>query len=68
MVSAMMKVITGEKFITDQGLIVICDPRSIKDVIVPGEHVLCDGEEYVMKGVVQSMAMTDKWPVLLAER
>ncbi len=64
----MMKVITGDSYITNQGLIVVCDPDRLNCVrIVPGEHVVYEGKEYIFKGAVQMPTTRDEWPVLLAE-
>ena len=64
----LLKVITGDSFKTDRGLIVVCDPECINGIVIPaGEHVIYEGKEYVIKGVVQSSTMIDEWMALLVE-
>lgn len=49
----MMKVITGDKFVTSYGTMILCGddfPGNTKIAI--GEHVLFDGKEYVLRGVI----------------
>lgn len=64
----MMKVITGDSFITDRGLIVVCDSYCIDGIIIkPGEHVVYEGKEYILKGAVQSQTIKENWLALIVE-
>lgn len=63
-----MKVITGIKYITDQGLIVVCDPECLIGIrIHPGEHVLFEGKEYVFVSVVHTFPYMEQLSLLIRE-
>lgn len=62
----MMKVITGDKYNSFPGLVVVCDPESVKAAdIHNGDHVMFEGCEYVVAGTLMTSRHIEEIPVVL---
>jgi hypothetical protein len=64
-----MIAITGDSYMANTGLMVICDPECIKGTrISVGDHVVYEGKVYVLRGVMPPSMKLNKWTACLELR
>ena len=65
--------IYGEKFIFDNGIMVVCDPECIQSILSHSTHVtwgarvIFENKEYVVRGVHGPTRKLDRWSIFLCE-
>ena len=68
-----MTEIYGEKFIFDNGMMVVCDPECIQSIlshssqVTVGKRVIFEKKEYVVRGVHGPTRKLGRWSVFLRE-